>query len=228
MRPSMRAGVCVALAGLACIAWAVSRPAPGALRRDIEAILAQPEYQMANPAWLTGLIRRFLQWLSQFLAPRISALSEAWPGLKWAIVVLLSLLLVALVYHILVTIVYAFRERKPAAHPAFSRRALSPDELRAQAQELRRRGSLLEALTLLHEALVRLLDRADLLRHDPSRTNWEYADALEKTPDLHRDMRALALRLDNVWYAGAQPVEGEYEACEGIVDAMWRRVEAMQ
>jgi hypothetical protein len=209
------------MAAVAVAAWAAQRPAPERLRSELGRILAQPEYQQASVPWLAELIRRFLEWWLRDWGPGWSALHEAWPVLYWAIVAILCVALVALLYHIVMTIGMAFTDRPRTRSKAQVMRFASPDELRHRALSLAADGRYGEAVRALYEALIRLLDLQGVLRYDSARTNWEYLEALGKAPALAAEIRPLTLRLDGVLYGGATADEAEFTACRELVDRAW-------
>ncbi|NSW57167.1 MAG: DUF4129 domain-containing protein [Armatimonadetes bacterium] len=202
-----------------CVA-AGSRPAAEWLHREIEAILAQPEYRRGVP-----LIQKLLEWIDELLrswwGDEVFALKEAWPGLYWGIVALLIVALALLLAHILITIRNAFREGVVTRAPAPRGRSADPAQLREQARRLASAGRLHEAVHLLFEAVVRQLDRAGALRYDPASTNWEYVAALGDHPTIRSELQELARELDVVWYGGV-PLDGDrFEECAAKLDRVW-------
>jgi hypothetical protein len=202
----------------------VARPAPADLRAEIERILAQPEYRRAQGTWLQGLIKRLVEWLRDVFgdwSPQVVALKEAWPVLYWVVTGLLILVAAVLLYHIGYTLSLMFRDRRPRPRPAPGRPAADPDALRAQAAELAAQGRYAEAAAALYEALIRHLDRQGILRHDDSRTNGEYLEAVRGRPPLAEAMAPLTRWLDPVLYGNAALSETDYATCEGLVEQAW-------
>jgi len=214
----------VALLVAGCAWAAAARPPAPQLKAELARILADPRYQQAPLTWwqrlLGRLLERLLQWLDG-LGSNFSALYAAWPALYWAIVGLLGLVLVALLYHLGVTIGNAFVERKPRQAAPSQAPAPDPEALRARAQELAAAGNWPEAFRVLYEALLRRLDRRDLLRWDPSRTNWETVAALQGRPELADIMKELAPRLDGVLYASLPLSSEEFAHCRELVERAW-------
>ncbi|MBP8955115.1 MAG: DUF4129 domain-containing protein [Armatimonadetes bacterium] len=207
-------------------AAADSRPSAEWLHREIEAVLAQPEYRRGVP-----LLQKLLEWIDQLLrgwwGDEVFTLKEAWPGLYWGIVILLIVALVLLLAHILITIRNAFREGVVTRAPVSRGRTADPAEIREQARTLASAGRLHEALHLLFEAVVRQLDRAGALRYDPASTNWEYVAALGGHPPIQVELQALAGELDHIWYGGA-PLDGDrFEQCAGKLDRAWELAVAL-
>lgn len=201
----------------ACSASGAERPPPEKLRADLADILARPEYHRPEASWLREMLRKALAWLrDQFEGrwlPGVDRLREAWPALYWAIVAVLAVLLGLLVWHIGLALSLAFRERKrPAQAQAATAHAPDPEALRDQAAQLAREGRHREAILLLHEALLHFLDRRDVVRFDPSRTNWELAGAAA-APALRAELTGLADRLDALLYGAAAADADEYHRC---------------
>lgn len=211
-------------AAAVCTWAAVTRPPASQLKADLARILADPKYRQPQPSWLQRLVARILQdllrWLDQ-LGGGFSALHAAWPALYWAIVILFLFVLVALLYHIAVTIGNAFAERKPRQAPVSHAAAPDPEALRARAWELADAGKLTEALRVLYEALLRRLDRRNLLRFDASRTNWETARALQDRPALALIMEELARRLDGALYGSLPVAPEDFARCRELAERVW-------
>lgn len=211
------------LTGAAAVcAWAVvPRPPAQQLKADLARILAGPEYQQPGLTWQEKLLAHIMKWLADNLGMSLSALHQAWPGLYWAIVGLLVLVLLLVLYHIAMTIGRAFTERRPRQPAPPRTPAPDPEALRSRALELAAAGELTEALRVLYEALLRRLDRQDVLRFDGSRTNWETADALRGRPALAPVMEDLASRLDGVLYASLPVAPEDFAHCRGLVERAW-------
>lgn len=219
------------LLGAVAAGLASQRPAPDRLRADIAEILAGPEYHQPELTWLRELRQRVEEWLRRFFqgwSPTIYRLQEAWPILYWAIVVMLCALLALFVYHIILTFSIAFRSRSRPRRTETVRRSDPPEALRARAARLAEQGKYAEAIHLLFEALLGLLDRRDILRFDRSRTNWEFVEAVRSVAPLRREMEPLAVRLDGVLYGGAAADASEYNLCAGMVERAWAAGEAAE
>jgi hypothetical protein len=209
--------------GLA-LAAALPRPPVTKLREELARILAQREYQQAEAPWLRKLLQRIAQWITEAFsnwAPQVHALEEAWPALYWVIVFLLVAVLALLLYHIALTLRMAFAGPRRRQETPVSVRQVSPEVLRTRAEAMARQGRYLEAIRALLEALMRRLDRLEVAPYDPSRTNWEFLDALAAAPVIAREFEPLARRLDGVLYGGAVADAETFRACAEQVDRIW-------
>lgn len=219
------AGLTALLLLVASGVWAAGRPTVDRLRTDLARILSAPEYQQAEMPWLRKVLRRVADWLARLLSgwwgDGVYQLHETWPLLYWVIVVLLMVLLGLLVYHIGLTLVYAFHDRRPRRAVASAMEVAEPEDLRAAARQAAEEARYAEAVALLYQALIRLLDRRGVLQLDRSRTNWEYLEAVGTVPALAQLMTPLTVRLDRILYGGGRVEAAEYRACEDLVNRAW-------
>jgi len=210
--------MCLVLA--ACMS-AVPQRAPEVVHREIARILAQPAYRQAQPSWVREKLVELIQWLRSFLGGWWSdaafELRETWPGLYWAIVVALTALVAALLYHVWLTITAAMRRDEAPRGAGPRPESTDPDVLKTEAETLAAEGRYREAVSRLQVALLRTLDREGVIRYDPSRTNWEYLAAVRGMPSLADVFESLTLRLDDVLYGGVAIDRPGYEACARLV-----------
>ena len=226
--------VLAAFTAIGLAGWAlaqVARPSAEQVRATLARILADPAYQQADSPRLQALLARISHWLNRLFqglwGEGVYELKEAWPGLYWAIVAILLVILGLLGYHIAWTLSAAFRTR--VSHPATptGTASASPEVLRTRAAHLATQGRYQEAIRLLHEALIRLLDLKGLVRFDRSRTNWEYVEAARTMAPLGTAMESLARHLDALLYGGETATEEAYAHCAELVNRAWLLAEQL-
>lgn len=223
------------LAAVAATAvWsAPERPEAQRVRSEIADVLAQPRYAQSQPSWLreqlVAVVRWFREFFSGWWGDAAYQLRETWPGLYFAIVAVLCLLVVALLYHIVLVMLSALGRGGTVRQRAVASAAPDPEGMRREAARMASEGRYRDAIALLYLALLELLDRQGLARIDRSRTNWEYLQAVEaqsvRTGSASADrlvpaMRELAERLDGVLYGGLVAGPADYEACVAAMDGV--------
>jgi hypothetical protein len=90
-----------------------------------------------------------------------------------------------------------------------------------QAEELARAGNYLEAVRLLHAAVLALLHRANLIRYEPTRTNGEYlaqVAAAESAGEVQGPFRRLTGLFELKWYGERACSPEDYHACRGLAE----------
>jgi hypothetical protein len=102
-----------------------------------------------------------------------------------------------------------------------------PDQLAAaslwqQADDLARQGNCLEALRLLYLGVLALLHRAHLIRYEKTRTNGEYVQqvrrANEASPNLQAGFKDLTRWFDQKWYGQRACGNEEYHSCRELAE----------
>jgi len=191
-----RAAGMIAVALLVAVAWPKSTPLPSEqqVRQVIERILARPEYQPPPETFIQRalefvgrILLRIVSWLLkplEWLVDRISrATPEMSPSARWLVVGVLSFLLLLLLLHIFYLLAGSFESRRRVRRTGdVSEATQDPLSLVEQAKKIAAAGDYREAVRLLYVAALLRLDRAGLLSYDPSRTNWEYVEALRTNP----------------------------------------------
>lgn len=183
---------------------AVQQELPDAaeLDRAVREVLERPEFAREElPALLQWMIdvytaAREALWRAIL---ELGALREAAPVLYWVVVAWLVVSLVAILVHLGVTAVRAWRARgrsgDEAAAPEASveREAPAPSAWEARAREHAEAGRPRDAAVALYRAVVLRLDERDVLSWDPSKTPGDYrretAGATATGGALHRFLR---------------------------------------
>lgn len=206
------------------------RPSPEQLRADLQAILSRPEYKQGESQWLEQNLYRLMRslgvWYREHLAPYFERLHDVSPIVYWTIVAVASAALVVLLYHIYLTLRSAFgttgRRRRHAQPLPPETTQTDPDALLKQADEAAARGDFGEALRHLYLALIRNLDRHDLVRFDRSRTNYEYLRQVREHEAVARPLSALTTQAETVWYGDRSPDRADYDLCRQLAMAAWQ------
>ena len=148
---------------------------PGDIRQITQDVLARPEFRRSQ-TWTQLVIERLLRWLRE-----IAAWSDANPGLYKVLVVGLSVILAALLVHIVYTVVHEFKSlrERPADNSKRSLRALEGvaenwSEAFRLAKAALDAGDLYRALWITHRILLSALDRTDRVKFARWKTNTDY------------------------------------------------------
>jgi hypothetical protein len=207
-----------------------AQPQREALQRELEQILAQPDFREAMRSG--GQDSRDL---AQWLAGRLRALFARLGGLhqtNYAVflvtVIVLTVLLIALLFHISYTIARALRSagkarEGPAQAPAA--RAKTADELRREADALEAKGEFREAIRALYLALIRALQARGMLPRATSRTNWEYVRQVQVYPQVAAALQPFTETFDAKWYGRRPASAEEVERCRAWYEAALREEE---
>jgi hypothetical protein len=179
------------------------------LRRILDTVFAQPEYQWARPspfAILGKWWRRILDWLA--------GLESTAPGLYWLFFYLMLAVLLAIVLH--AAIVFARTVR--AAHrlgdsepPPLARRR-GAAWYREEALRLAREGQFPEAMQHDFLGLVLELDEQRLLRYHPSKTPGEYTHEAQLSGEPLTAFRDLVSTLYRFAFARVPCAPGDFDA----------------
>jgi len=197
-----------------------ARPPAAELRAGLEDVLRRREYRQALSEDAAAemqrrLLARVARALARLLAP-LGALQQTNKSLFYTLVTGLSLLLLVLVAHIVLTIraglraTRKVRQREPSSRPEPG--DTDPQRLRRRAAQQAAAGDFLGALRTCYLALVRHLDRVELLHYDATRTNWEYVAQVRNVPEATAVLRPFSALLDRKVYGGELATEADYAA----------------
>lgn len=235
---NMRRLIAITLLALAAVPLAAQQSAPQGpsrppvmqLRQDLRVILDRPEYNQGDGSWLYTYLYRlwhaFQTWYEEHVSRHVERLHDVSPVIYWTIVAVVAGAIIILLYHIILTIRSAFGttpSRRQAANGS-SGEALEtePGALLKEADAAAAGGDFEQALRHLYLALIRNLDRHDLVRYDRSRTNYEYLREVRGQQDVAGPLAALTAQAEAVWY-GEQPVElSYYRQCRDLALAAWQ------
>lgn len=229
-------------------------PAPDAVKKQLDAIFAEPDMYVPPKSWLErfseAVLRAFelfIDWLRRLFGglgiPRAGGLE---PFLQWLVIALL-VLTIGLAASYLVGRVRIGRRAKP---PALSSQAVFTDartqsalEWREMARRLAYEQNWALAVRAYYLGILRLLHEARLLEYDPALTNWEHLQRLRQPPpvrlapalpspdpavreEAYQLLRPLTLQFDAIWYGGASPNESVYRAFENAFETLYGRLQS--
>ena len=201
---------------------------PQQLRSLIDEILSSPGYEVNPP--LSWLIER---WIIQQLHRAVDAMSRlsqigplanlpqwAW----WAIVGLSVVLLVLIIGHLVMSIRGLMQEpRRRRAEERAAGTPRTPEAALREAEAAAAAGQFALALRRLYEAALLRLDRLELLRYDPSRTNWEnLRGATADHPGLRAALAPLTVAVDGCLYGDQPATRDLFDDCRELVRRLWR------
>ncbi|MHB8995844.1 MAG: DUF4129 domain-containing protein [Armatimonadota bacterium] len=221
--------VAVPLADAQSAPAAPSRPPVAQLRQDLQVILDRPEYQQGEGSWLQTYLYRlwhaFRTWYDEHVARHVERLHEVSPVIYWTIVAVVAGAIIVLLYHIFLTLKSAFGTAQVSRQSGGATGDIietDPAALLKEADAAAATGDFEQALRHLYLALIRNLDRHNLLRYDRSRTNYEYLREVRGQETVAEPLAALTAQAEAVWY-GEQPVEAAYYAhCRALALAAWQ------
>ncbi|MFW5733433.1 MAG: hypothetical protein ACOCWR_00070 [Oceanidesulfovibrio sp.] len=193
---------------------------PESARRLAQDVLSREWYDLDENVATNALF----EWLGDVLEPVLRVLGkildglleffthihDASPFLYWVILISLTLLLVALVAHMVLTFRQALRERQRTGALTWAEAAEEgPDALEKRAREKAQSGDYVTSLSLLFKAGVLRLEMREDRPFQPAYTNREYLRRYEKDA-AHPPLARMVALLEN-WYAGEQIGESEYD-----------------
>ncbi len=191
-------------------------PTTDEVRRTAEEVLSRPYYELDTPLritapnWLWELFRWMLQPLFWLLE-----LTEGLPQfLRWVIVVVLSLIVIALIAHIGYSLMSAIRgtpHRKRASTKP-RQRVIDPAELEREADQAGGRGDHIGAIRLLFRASLLRLQQTEKRKFRPGFTNRDLLRRYRSSP-LVDPLRRFVETIDAKWYGEEPCLEGDYVAC---------------
>lgn len=207
-------------------AFAVERPSPPELRRQLEEILASG-YQLEAPTMVE--LRQWLAQLPGLLSDLLVNVAPAdplagWPEWTRWMILGVGLAAMALLFtHMLLTVASVLRgERKRPRAGGEKSAPLDPEAARRRAMQALESGRFDEAVRLLYRAALLRLNRLGALTLDPSRTNWENLQALRAPATVRATMAELTDLVDATVYAGEPATSASAQKAAAALDALWR------
>jgi hypothetical protein len=170
--------------------------------------------------WIGKKVEQFVDWLRGFL-PRREVESGATAGLRWIVIGVVALIVIAL-------IVLAFdvtrRARRGDADTLTSgtplRSAGDDDPLSRGANEWERyaarlagEGRYREGIRAWYHAVLVTCYAAGVLHFRKGRTNWEYIASLPPSTAWRSDLMRLTRRFEQEWYGADQSTEETFDEC---------------
>jgi hypothetical protein len=202
----------------------VEIPADETIRHAVTEVLQRPEFRgSSDQSWLAELWSRLDEWAGNF-----GGWAHLHPGAAWVCIIVLTLVLVALLAHLLYL---AFTDLLPPGHRFASRRpptaswvilggapASWPEAL-ARARAALAAGDRRLAVWISHRVLLGLLDERGLVRLAAGKTNSDYLRECAASHPSHDTLTRLTDLYERVVY-------GHYPAAPEAAETMLAQVEA--
>jgi hypothetical protein len=186
-------------------------PDSARVQRALETVYRRAEFnpQEHVSAWdrFWDMVARGWNWLVGHL-DGVRALKFSSPILYWIIVAWLALAALAILGHLLWTVVSATRgpRERAGVEPGTPRvragRPRDADDWDEEARRLAAAGRLREAVLALYQALLLRLDRRGALRFDPSKTPGDYRREVRAHPDAARTLTGFLRGFEPVAFGG--------------------------
>ncbi len=195
-----------------------SLPEAARIREIAEEVIHRPDYELEPVVYDFSWLEEIVRSLGRILRPvgdAFSALSGISPVLAWTITILLTLILIALVAHIVYTFRVALRARRPSAATLTNAAETgdAPEAWERRARKAAAGGDYIGALrALLRASLVRL-EATRSRRMQRAATNREYVRRFARTPAVE-PLRLLVELIDWKWYGQGVCTESDYQAGE--------------
>ena len=195
---------------------AAALPPPEDIRRTAEGVVRRPYFDLGNAplreasSWLLDVLRWILkpfEWLYEILG----GLPEF---VRWLVVAVCVVLCIALIAHIIYTLVSAIRVPSVGRGRAFKPSAaeIDPVDLEREAESLVARGDYIGAVRLLFRAAIRRIELAETRRFRPGFSNRELLRRYRSTP-LGQSLQRLVETIELKWYGNALCEQSDYLAC---------------
>lgn len=210
---------------------------PGSYQREareaVEEVLARREFAHlhADPH---GGFRAFLEWLRDAWRRTGAALDSLPRWAFWLIVAWMVLTLVAIVAHLVYTLVMLLRGSSRAAlrrgtaerHQGelFGVRDLEFESVYERARDLLAEGNWGEAVRYLYVAAILWLDRTGRIAFRLSKTNWDYLRELRSDPQRHAQFRRLTERFEATVYGAERPSGDQCQTVASVVEGLVHEV----
>jgi hypothetical protein len=171
---------------------------PGEVRKNLERILASPEYGIDRPT--PDAKESIWRWISRKIGELFDAITNLGglaPPVFWSILTVLLVILAAILVHGGVIVLRALRASRARAGPAPRKgaRGEDADALLARAAAAAASGQFTEAIRLCHRAALMALDRRGFVRFQECLTSGDYRGQLRS----HEAERAIFSELTRIY-----------------------------
>ncbi len=211
--------VCLANLFLGTVPWLgallAAVPTAEEIRRKAEEVVSRPEYQLEselNPESL-GLFIRLIQWLITPLRWLFDAMEGLPSFLRWIIIIVLTMILIALIVHIVWSFVSAIRGpgRKSISRQSRARE-VSVKELEQAASESALRRDYIGAVRFLFSASLKRIEQMEERPFRRGITNRELLKRYRATP-LYDPLCYFSETIESKWYGYQECVAADYMSC---------------
>ena len=196
-------------------------PTDEQLRGTLREVLSRPDYQIDPPAEPSEGMLRILATLLRWILTPFKWLFDAMEGLpdflRWLVVIVLFVVLVALLAHIAWTFYQAMTGgRRPQGRtllPSESADAeLSVSELEAAAEQAFNQGALIEAVRFLFRAALTGLTERERKKFRRGTTNRQFLNHFRNSA-VSPHLQIFVSTIERKWY-GDEPCENQdYDDC---------------
>jgi hypothetical protein len=213
--------LCSAAAGAA-----VPHPPQDEIRKQVEEILARPEFAPPKETSLNWVEKIFL-WIGQRITEFViwlASLQATAPVLFWLLV---SMAILAVLF----LMTYAGRKvrrilylgaRPGGKDSEQQKRARLSQLYREEAQKWAARNNFTEAIRYLFLSLVYHFDEAGRVNFQQAYTNREYLALFAERPRVRTELRVFVDTLDDHWYGERPTDQARYEECLALYEDLSR------
>lgn len=194
-------------------------PDPETIRRTTTEVLAGAEFRIEQDTGmgetLVELLIRIGEWLIYPFRWLFNAMEGLPDGMRWVVVIGLVILLIALVGHLLYTLVTVLRpttRRAKFESALSSKKQLNAKDFEQLAQEAFEQRDYIAAVRFLFRASLAHLQKAEGRPFSPGLTNRQYVRRYRKSPFVGA-LQAFVDIIDASWYGNGLCREEEYLRC---------------
>jgi hypothetical protein len=198
------------------------RPGVSAIRETTQKILNDPQFAPRKTFW-----QIVWEWFSEkFKNTHFPQISGGLANiLLWSLVIWSILAMLAILGHLIWTIVVLLRNRSGRASADWgsltllsSEQNMTYEELMARIREFSAQGDFRQAVALLMIALFKRLDSAGMIRFHESKTNGDYLREFPSDRPGRTELGQLALAFDETVYGGKSCDLQTYRQLYGIFE----------
>jgi len=191
-------------------------PSPDAIREAAREVISRPYYDLdiASRRDTLPFIFRLIEWLLTPFRWLYEAM-EGWPEVvRWIVVIVCVLVLIALLAHIAYTLVTAIRGPGTRRGKQYlpEHRELNPMDLEQEAEAAGSRGDYIGAIRLLFRAALRRIELAEKKALRPGWTNRELLRRYRARPFVG-SLERFVETIEQKWYGGGVCEQADYLTC---------------
>lgn len=198
-------------------------PEAETIRRTADEVLSRPAYSLDGSGELghslSALLIRILLSILRAIMHVFEALHAISPILAWLLTAVLTISLMLLVVHIILTLVAALRGNRTArrALESTTRRKLDPAELARRATDAANHGDYITGVRLLFRACLALLEEVEGKPFRAGSTNREHLNRFRLTPFYELLARFVSV-IDLKWYGHESCLPADFGDCREAYD----------
>ncbi|MSR57248.1 MAG: DUF4129 domain-containing protein [Planctomycetaceae bacterium] len=198
------------------------------IRRTAQTVIERPIYNLAplpeSDTTFLSLILRLVRILLTPLRMLMDLLHGLPMPLQWAIIIALMAIMVALIIHIVYSILRAIRKPKATDRVLFDdpRQPRDPADLERQSAEAHSRHDYIAAIRLLFRASLLRLEQAEKREYRAGTTNREFLRRHRDTA-VFEPIRLFVDTIENKWYGQGVCGPDDYSACRDAYANIVRR-----